>query len=80
MKQAILYVLVFVGIQFLAEQLIVLCLINSRIGGTVHNAVNKVLVNKPAYGIAVRDVQLFNIRIKIGMLGVLHLQQLHLVS
>jgi hypothetical protein len=68
------------GIQFLAEQLIVLCLINSGVGGTVHNAVNSVFLNKAFDSFLINDVQLGYVCIEKRVLSVLPLKQLNLVS
>ena len=67
-------------VQRRTEFLVVLCLIHSRIGGTVHDAVNLIVSHKLFHSSLVSDVQLSHIRIKIGMLGIHLLQQLHLVS
>ena len=68
------------GIQQLTQFLVVLCFIDSRISGTVDDAVNSVLRYIGLDGSLIGDVQLSDIRIKIGMLGIFLLQQLHLVT
>ena len=68
------------GIQALTERLVVLSLVYRCIGSTVHDTVNLVIFNEFLYGCLVSDVQLGHICIKISMLGILLLQQLHLVS
>ena len=63
-----------------AQLLVLLGLVNSSIGGAVHDAVNLVFLNKSVNGFLVCYVQFCHICIKIGMLEILLLQQLHLVS
>ena len=67
-------------VQRRTEFFVVLRLIHSRIGGTVHDTVNLIVSHKLFHSSLVRDIQLSHIRIKIGMLGIHLLQQLHLVS
>ena len=62
------------------EPFIVLGLVDSRIGSAVDNAVDLVLIDEGLDGLLVGDIQLCHICIKIGMLGIDLLQQLHLVS
>ena len=68
------------SIQFHAQILILLSLVDSRIGSTVDDAVDGVLTDKLLDGFLVSNIQFSHIRIKIGMLGILFLQQLHLIS
>ena len=67
-------------IQGCAKFLVLFCLIHSGIGSTVHDTVNLIVTDKSLYCLLIGDIQLCHIRIKIGMLGIQLLQQLHLVS
>ena len=69
-----------IRIQQTTEFLIVFCLINSGIGSTVHDTINMVFIHKSIDGSSVGNIQLCHICIKIGMLGINLLQQLHLIS
>ena len=68
------------GVQTRTEFLVVLGLVDSSIGGTVHDTVDLVCLDESLDGRLVGDIQLGHIRIKIGVLGILLLQQLHFVS
>ena len=63
-----------------AQLLVLLGLVNSGIGGAVNYTVDLVFLNKSVNGFLVCYVQFCHICIKIGMLEILLLQQLHLVS
>ena len=67
-------------VQQVAQFRILLGLVDSGVGGTIDDAVDAVLLDIRLYGLLVRDVQLSNICVKIGVLGAQFLQQLHLVS
>ena len=64
----------------MAQFLILFRLVNSGIGSTVHDAVNIILAHERLNGLLVGDVQFCHVRIKIGMLGIHLLQQLHFIS
>ena len=68
------------GIQLRAQFLIILGLVDCRISRAVDDAINGVVLYKRLDGGLVSDIQLCHIRIKIGMLGMTSLQQLHFVS
>ena len=67
-------------IQLRAEFFIVLSLVDSRISRTVDNAINMMFLDKGLDSVLVGDIKFLHIRIKIAMLGVTSLQQLHFVS
>ena len=67
-------------VQRRAEFLIVLRLIHCSIGGTVYDTVYFIVCHELFHGLLISDIQFCHIRIKIGMLGIVLLQQLHLVS
>ena len=67
-------------IQFGTEFFIVFSLVDSSIGGTVDDTVNMIIIDKLFDSRLVGDIQLCDIRIIIGVLRILLLQQLHLIS
>ena len=67
-------------IQAGTEFLIVFSLVDGGVGRTVDDAVNPVVVDKLPDGSTVGNVQFLHIGIIPHMLGILFLQQLHLVS
>ena len=67
-------------IQAGTEFFVVLGLIDSRIGSAIDYTVNLVFIDEGLDSVLIGDIQLTDIRIKIGMLGVTRLQQLHFVS
>ena len=68
------------GIEQCTEFYVRLSLVYSSIGGTIDDAVNLMFLDKGLYGFTISDVQFLYIRIKIHMLGMSFLQQLHFVS
>ena len=55
-------------------------LVDGSVGGAVDDAVDVVVVDELVDGLAVGDVELGDISIIIGVLGMLLLQPLHLVA
>ena len=68
------------GVQRSAEFLVVLSLIDSRIGRTVYNTINLMLCYKLVDSQLVGNIQLLHIGVKPLVLRIFLLQQLHLIS
>ena len=68
------------GVQRSAEFLVVLSLIDSRIGRTIHNTINLMLCYKLVDSQLVGNIQLLHIGVKPLVLRIFLLQQLHLIS
>ena len=68
------------GIQPLAQLLVLLGLVHGGVGGAVHNAVDVHLLHEVLDGVLVGDVQLGHVGVEVSVGGVLALQQLHLVA
>ena len=67
-------------VQFPTEFLIIFRLVNCGIGSTIHDTIYLVILYKFHDGSLVGNIELSHICIKIAMLGILLLQQLHLIS
>ena len=68
------------GVERSTQLFVALGLVDSSIGGTVHDAVNLVLRHELFYGQKVGDVELFDIGVEPLVLVVLILKQLHLIT
>ena len=67
-------------IQQMTQFLILFCLIDSCICGTINDTIDGIFANECFNSSLVGDIQFCHIRIKIGMLGIGRLQQLYFIS
>ena len=68
------------GVERGAEFLVALCLVHGGIGGTIHDAVDFVLLNELFYGQLVGNVEFLHIGVEPLVFTIFFFEQLHLIS